>query len=233
MTGKKFELSPSVSIIISGVLIAGAIVFVNMHPATPAADAAGTGGTAAAAPTKLSIRPPQPTDHTVGSPTTAPIVLVEYSDFQCPFCSMVYPTLKKIVANSNGQIAWIQRELPLTAIHPQAEPAAEAAECIAAELGNDAYWKYADAVFNNQSQLSAAYSAQVAAQLGADPTKFATCVSSKQFQNLIDADTTEANSNGGNGTPFTVVVNTKTGKMVPLSGALPEAQFTQAINSVK
>ena len=230
MTGKKFELSPSISIIISGVLIAGAIIFVNLHPATPSADAAGAA--AVAAPTKLSIRPPQPTDHIIGSPT-APIVLVEYSDFQCPFCSMVYPTIKKIVDGSNGQIAWIQRELPLTAIHPQAEPAAEAAECIAAQLGNDAYWKYADAIFNNQTQLSAAYSAQVAAQLGADPTKFATCVSSKQYQNLIDADTNEANSNGGNGTPFTVVVSTKTGKMVPLSGALPEAQFTQAINSVK
>ena len=230
LQGKKFELSPSISIIIAGVLIAGAIIFVNQHPATQGTNVAAAAGVPT--PTKLTVRPPSTTDHIIGSPT-APIVLVEYSDFQCPFCSIIYPTLKKIVSNSNGQIAWIQRQMPLTSIHPQAEPAANAAECLAAELGNDAYWKYADAIFANQSQLSAAYSAQVAAQLGADPTKFATCVSSQQYKSLIDADSSEAESNGANGTPFTVIVNTKTGKMVPISGALPEAQIVQAINSVK
>ncbi len=229
---KKFELSPSISIIIAGLLIAGAIIFVNMHPAPQVAGAAAAAAGAPTPTTKLSIRPPSTTDHIIGSPT-APIVLVEYSDFQCPFCSMIYPTLKKIVANSNGQIAFVQREMPLTTIHPNAEPAADAAECIAAELGNDAYWKYADAVFANQSQLSPAYSAQIAAKLGADPTKFATCVSSQQYKGLIDADSNEAQSNGGNGTPFTVIVNTKTGKMVSVSGALPEAQITQSINSIK
>ena len=231
MPNKKFELSPSVSIIIAGVIIAGSIVFVN-HSGGKAGPTVAAANAALPAPTKLDIRPPSPTDHIVGSPT-APIVLVEFSDFQCPFCSMVHPTIKNIVANSNGQIAWVLRELPLTSIHPQAEPAALAAECIAAELGNDAYWKYVDAVFTNQTKLSPEYSAQLAAQFGANPTKFATCVSSKQYQNLIDADTNEAMNNGGNGTPFTIMVNTKTGKMISVSGALPTAQFMSAINSIK
>ncbi len=228
---KKIELSPSVSIIIAGIIIALAVVFSNQHRIdVPAGGAAGGNGQAAAA--TISIHAPNANDHIIGSPS-APIVLVEYSDFQCPYCSMIYPTLKKIVADSNGQVAWVYREYPLTSIHPQANPTANAAECIAAQLGNAGFWKYADAIFANQQQLSPEYSAKLAASFGADPAKYATCVSNKTYQSTIDTDTNEVQASGGNGTPFTVVVNTKPGKMVPVSGALPEAQILSVINSVK
>ncbi len=230
MPNKKFELSPAVSILVAGVIIAGSIVLVNHRPADGANVAAAKA--ALPAPAKLDIRKPLATEHVIGSPS-APIVLVEYTDFQCPFCSMIHPTLKKIVGNSNGQIAWVLRHLPLTSIHPQAEPTALASECVAAQLGNEAFWKFTDEVFANQAKISPEFSAQVAAQLGADPAKFNKCVSSKQYQSVIDADSNEAISNGGNGTPFTVVLNTKTGKMVPISGALPEAQIMRAIESTK
>ncbi len=228
MSDKKFELSPAVSILIAGVIIAGAIVFVNMHPSDTGAAALAN----APAPTKLDIVKPSSDDHIIGS-LTAPIILVEYSDFQCPFCSMIHPTLKQIVQNSNGQIAWVLREFPLTSIHPQAAPAATAAECIAALAGNDAFWKYVDTVFGNQTSLNPAYSAQLAKTLGVDPAKFAECVAKNPYQSKIDAQTSDAQNNGGNGTPFTVVVNTKTGKMVPISGALPKAQIEKVINSIK
>ncbi|MEI7719653.1 MAG: thioredoxin domain-containing protein [bacterium] len=230
MSVKKLELSPSVSIIIAGVIVAGAIVFANMHPAQPTG-AVALGG-AAPSPTALNIRPVSASDHITGSPN-ASIVLVEFSDFQCPYCSMVYPTLKKIVDNSNGQIAWVYRQLPLTSIHPNAGPAALASECIAEQLGNTGFWKYADAVFTNQASLSPEYSATLAKQFGADSVKYTACIASAKYQSKIDADTTEAEANGGNGTPFTIVINTKTKKMVALSGALPEAQFMTAINSIK
>ena len=234
MPSKKLELSPGVSIIIAGVIIAGAIVFTNMHPSTSAADLAGIGATGGVAPTAtaLHIRPPSTSDHIVGSPD-APIVLVEYSDFQCPYCSMVYPTIKKIVSDSNGGVAWVYRQLPLTSIHPQAAPAALASECITEQLGNTGFWKYADAVFANQASLSPEYSATLAQHFGADPAKYASCITSQKYQAKIDADSNEAAQNGGNGTPFTVVVNTKTHKMLSLSGALPEAAFLSAINSIK
>ncbi len=228
---KKIELSPSVSIIIAGIIVAAAVVFSSQNRAAAPTVAAGAGAGQAAAAT-ISIHPPTATDHIIGS-ASAPIVLVEYSDFQCPYCSMIYPTLKKIVADSNGQIAWIYREMPLTSIHPQAAPAANAAECIAAQLGSAGFWKYADAVFANQQKLSPEYSAQLAASFGADPAKYATCVTNKTYQSIIDTDSAEAQASGGSGTPFTVVVNTKTGKMAPVSGALPEAQILSVINSVK
>ena len=127
------ELTPSVSIIIAGVIIAGAIIFTNQHPAPSAATtAAAEQGTTASA----NVPAPSASDHIIGSPS-APIVLVEYSDFQCPYCQMIYPSIKQIVSQSNGQVAWVMREFPLYQIHPQAMPAANAARIQTCGAVND------------------------------------------------------------------------------------------------
>src|SRR6185312_12430942 len=169
----KFELTPSIAIIIAGVLIAGSIIFVN-HPA-PAVDAQQQ----APAPT-ANVPAPSTSDFIQGS-LTAPIILVEYSDFQCPFCQLIYPTLKKITSESNGQIAWVMREYPLYQIHPQALPAANAAECIADQLGNEGFWKFADTIFSDQTKMSPTYYAQVAGLLGANVDTFNACIASEKF----------------------------------------------------
>jgi protein-disulfide isomerase len=220
------ELTPSVSIIIAGVIIAGAIIFANQHPGAssgqvPAANAQGTTASA-------NVPAPSASDHIIGSPS-APIVLVEYSDFQCPYCQMIYSSIKQLVSQSNGQVAWVMREFPLYQIHPQAMPAANAAECIAAQLGSTGFWEYADAVFNNQSSLSASYSASLAKQFGANMTTYNTCITNSTYLNNIQTETADAEASGGNGTPFTVVINTKTGKQYPISGAVPLAQIQAVI----
>jgi len=222
---KSFELNPSISILIAGVLIASAIVFVNVRPAAPAAVAAGG---AQAPTTATNVRAPSAQDHIVGS-LNAPLVLIEYTDFQCPFCSMVHPTLKKIVSESNGQIAWVLRNFPLESIHPNARPAALAAECIAQELGNDAYWKSADAVFADQSKMSPAYFEQLALQLGAQKTSYKSCIASASAAKKVDADSAEAQQNGGQGTPYTVLYDKK--GQVGVSGALPYEAFVTVIKS--
>lgn len=230
MSDKKFELSPSISILLAGVIIAGSIVFVNRYPSVqPAAAAVGQQPAIAAS---ANVPAPSSADHSIGS-ATAPIALVEYSDFQCPYCQMIYPTLKKIVGESNGQIAWVYREFPLYQIHPQALPAANAAECITDQLGNDGFWKFADAIFSDQTKMGANYYAQLAQQFGANMTQFNSCIASQKFSSKITAQTTEAESNGGNGTPYTIVVNTKTGKQYPISGALPYDQIMAVINQAK
>ena len=222
---KSFELNPSISILIAGVLIASAIVFVNVRPAAPAAVAAGG---AQAPTTATNVRAPSAQDHIVGS-LNAPLVLIEYTDFQCPFCSMVHPTLKKIVSESNGQIAWVLRNFPLESIHPNARPAALAAECIAQELGNDAYWKSADAVFADQSKMSPAYFEQLALQLGAQKTSYKSCIASASAAKKVDADSAEAQQNGGQGTPYTVLYDKK--GQVGVSGALPYETFSDVIKA--
>lgn len=226
---KKVELNPSIAIIIAGILIAGAIIFTNSRAPVAAGQAA-----AAATGTldSANIRPPSKNDHIVGSPN-ADIVLIEYSDFQCPYCTMIYPTLKKIVSESNGKIAWVYRHLPLTSIHPQAEPSANASECVAAQLGNDGFWKFAEAVINNQSQMNPTYYASLAQQLGANIDTYNRCMQDSTYQQVIDADATEAQGAGGTGTPFVVAINTKNGKAAPISGALPYAQIMTVIKSIE
>jgi len=221
---KTFELSPSISIIIAGVIIAGAIVFVNSRPAASAVVA----GQAPAPSTATNVRAPSPGEHIRGS-ATAPLVLIEYSDFQCPYCNMVHPTLKRIAAESNGKIAWVYRHLPLEVIHPNARPAALASECVSEQLGNDGFWKFADAIFADQSKMSADYYAQLAAQLGADKTKFNACVVSNKYASRVDKDSQEAQQNGGNGTPYTVLYDTK--GQTGVSGALPYGSFVSVIKS--
>ena len=228
---KKVTLSPSVSIILAGALIALAIIFVNRFPAQKQ-DVGAPAPTAAQQLPSGAVRPITANEHIYGSPT-APVVMVEYSDFECPYCSRVYPTLKKLVDESNGQIAWVYRNLPLTTIHPEAAPAANAAECVAEQLGNAGYWKFADTLFANQQSLGAAYYKSVAVSLGADAAKFASCVAAKKYQKNIDTDAGEAQALGANGTPFTLIINTKKGTGVPVSGALPYAQFVAAIKSVQ
>lgn len=220
---KKFELSPSISIIIAGVIIAGSIVYVNTNPAAPAAAVQ-----APAPSTATNVRAPSAQDHIVGS-LNAPLVLIEYSDFQCPFCNVVHPTLKRIVDESNGQIAWVYRHLPLESLHPNARPAALASECVAEQLGNDGFWKFAGIIFADQSKMSADYYAQVAVQLGANKAKFSSCISSNKYAGVVDADSQEAQQNGGNGTPYTVLYDKK--GQTGVSGALPYNTFTSVIKT--
>ncbi len=227
---RKLELSPSVAIIIAGLIIAGAIIFTN-HQAAPVV-AANNNGAPSPTVDASNIRKPSASEHIIGS-ANAPIVLIEYSDYQCPFCQMIYPTIKKIVDESNGQIAWVYRQYPLTSIHPQAAPAANAAECITAQLGNTGFWKYTDTIFNNQAQLSAAYSAQVAQQMGVNMTQYSQCLSNGTYQKNIDADSKEVQSIGGSGTPYVVVLNTKTNKAAVIPGALPYDQAMAVIKSVQ
>ena len=223
----KFELSPSVSILIAGVLIAGAVIFTNTRQSAPAA-AVVAGAQAPTAAT--NVRVPSAQDHIVGSPT-APLVLIEYSDFQCPYCNVVHPTLKRIVEESNGQIAWVYRHLPLESIHPSAKPAAIASECVAEQLGNDGFWKFADIIFADQSKMNTAYFEQVALQLGAQKTSYKSCIASASIAKKVDADSAEAQQNGGQGTPYTVLYDKK--GQVGVSGALPYDAFTSVIKSFR
>ncbi len=94
-------------------------------------------------PYKGEIPPVTAADHIIGNPD-APIVVVEYSDLECPYCKRFGGVMKEITAESNGNVAWVYRHL---VIHPTALPKAAASECVAKLKGNDAFWKYVDLVF--------------------------------------------------------------------------------------
>lgn len=218
---ESFELTLPVAIVAGAVLISAAILFVGHQSATSAESGGGS---------NLSIRPPSSQDHIIGSPN-APVVIVEYADLQCPYCTLIHPTLKRIVSESNGNIAWVFRNLPLESIHPEARPAAEAAECVAGLKGNDAFWKFTDAIFNDQQDIDAALYARTAASLGIDPKAFSDCVAQKRYTDRIDLDSAEAITNGAQGTPFSVVVGKKTSQA--FSGALPYERIMAVIKPVQ
>lgn len=222
---KEAWLTMPVAIVIAGVVIAGAVMLTKM----PAPDAA-PAGQAAAAITADTLRPASATDHIIGSPD-APVVMVEYADFQCPYCGVIYPTLKRIVEESNGQVAWVYRHLPLESIHPEARPSALAAECLSAQLGDQAFWRFMEDAFANQQNLGSAWYAAEAVKLGANMSQFNSCMTNKTFDSRIDADLAEAIQLGGNGTPYTIIVP-KEGRAVPFSGALPYSQIKAIVNSV-
>ena len=154
-------------------------------------------------------------------PTDAPVTIVEFSDYQCPYCQVwdqqVY---QQIMTTYAGKIRFVYRDLPLP-MHAQAIPAAEAADC-AGDQG--AYWKYHDALFNQQYGLSRTAYDHYAADLGLDSKTFTTCLDSHHYLSKIQANASDAASAGLNSTPSFVI----NGRV--LIGALPFSDFKTVID---
>ena len=184
------------------------------------------------APSEVNIELPPVTesDHIRGE-TNAPIKIVEFSDFQCPFCARVHPTLKRLVEEYKGRVAWGYRHFPLESIHPQARPAAVASECVAEQKGNDSFWAYADKIFDNQASLGAETLERLATEVGADKGKFKECVSSGKYDQKVQEHASQAVAAGGRGTPHSIILFAD--RKIPVSGAVPFEQFKSIIDSLE
>ena len=154
-------------------------------------------------------------DHIRGD-KNAPVTLIEYSDFQCPFCERFTPTVDQVMADYKGKVRLVYRHFPLS-FHPEAEPAAEASEC-ANEQGK--FWEYHDKLFANQESLGTAYYPQLAKELGLNMTKFNDCLASDRMLAVVRAQYQGGATAGVNGTPGSFVVSKK-GTVSPIRGALP------------
>ena len=153
----------------------------------------------------------EPADPSIGSPS-APVTLVEFSDFQCPYCQRVAPTLKQVRATYGDKVRVVWKDFPLTQIDPQAFKAGEAAHC-AADQGK--YWEYHDRLFANQQTLQVDDLRAHAATLGLDPSKFDACLDSSKYGDRVRSGVAQGNRLGVNSTP-TIYVN---GRLV--AGAQP------------
>ena len=160
-------------------------------------------------------------DPSIG-PADAPITIVEFSDYQCPYCQAWYQqTYEQLMSSYPGKIRFVYRDLPLP-MHPEAIPAAEAANC-AGEQG--AYWKFHDDLFSGQYQLGQAAYLQYASDLGLDKTAFTACLDDHHTQAEVKADAADAAKLGLNGTPSFVI----NGEI--LVGAQPFEQFKAIIDA--
>ena len=158
-------------------------------------------------------------DHIKGS-KDAEILLVEYSDFECPFCERFHPTAKQALDEYKDKIAWVYRNFPLDSIHPRARPAANAAECVASLKGNDAYWKFADMIFSNQEKyLTDAGLSEAAVASGVGGSDFDSCYKANKFDSVVTADQQGGETAGITGTPGSFIINKK-GEMWLVPGAV-------------
>ncbi|HYZ90130.1 MAG TPA: thioredoxin domain-containing protein, partial [Myxococcales bacterium] len=154
-------------------------------------------------------------------PRTAPVTIVEWSDFQCPFCGRVEPTLQQLREEYKGKIRLAWKNQPLS-FHPNAMPAAEAAMA-AHEQGK--FWEFHDELFKRQNELGPALYDDVAKKLGLDLKKFRASVESHRHAGQIQADMAAGTALGAGGTP-TFFINGK-----KLVGAQPIDQFKQIIDA--
>jgi len=160
------------------------------------------------------------TDPVIGNPK-APVTIVEFSDFQCPFCRRAAPILKEVREKYGDKVRVVWKDFPLTQIHPQAFHAAEAGRC-AAEQGK--FWEYHDQLFGNQEALQPDDLKKYAAAAGMDATKFGECLDSSKYAERVRDGVAAGTRLGVNSTP-TLYVN---GRLV--EGAQPYEVFAGIID---
>lgn len=230
MENQNEKLTIPGAIVVAGVIIALALLYTGGKRAapTPATPSANTTDQNKAGQLKLAsnVKPITSADHILGNPN-APVKIIEFSDIQCPFCRQYHPVLTQIMNEygKQGKVAWVYRHFPLVSIHPLAEPAAIASECVFEQGGNDQFWEYINKLFadglTNTAQLS-----DTARSIGVNMAQFSACTQATtgKANDVVQADIADGLNSGVSGTPYSIIIG-KDGKVfAPLSGA---AQYPQ------
>jgi protein-disulfide isomerase len=204
--------------------VAGPIRSLLLRDRTEAARRAFVDRLKASTPVTITLNPPRLAVSDGGrpakGPANAPIQMIEFSDFECPFCFRANPTIAQVLSTYGDRIRLVYRHYPLPN-HPNARPAAEASAC-ANEQGK--FWEFHDRLFANQSRLSLDDLKQHAAALGLDAGKFNTCLDSRRFQKDVEEDLAAGQQVGVSGTPH-FFINGRA-----LSGAQPFEAFRELID---
>jgi len=173
----------------------------------------------------ILIKPPRAEVATKGFPSlgpeSAPVIIVEFSDFQCPYCRKAEDSLKSVRQKYGDKVRLVYRDFPLDKIHPNAHKAAEASNC-AADQGK--FWEYHDALFANPSKLGPNDLKATAAKLGINAVEFGQCLDGGKYAGKVSSDTSAGNDLGVEGTP-TFFINGRT-----LSGAASPQAFDSIID---
>ena len=174
-------------------------------------------------------------DHILGNPD-ATVTLVEYSDFECPYCKKFHPTAKRLVEAFDGKLNWVYRHFPLSFHNPGAQKQAEASECASELGGDDAFWSYTDKIYertkSNGKGFPIADLIPLAVELGMDQKQFSDCLESGRYTQRVKEDFNEGTSIGISGTPGNIFVNNQTGKVLARPGAQPFPALKAAVDQL-
>lgn len=233
----KDNLSIPLAIVFSGILIAGAILFTEKTAApteqaaqVPAREQVGADNTDA----PVDILKLRSDDHILGNPD-ADVVIIEYSDAQCPFCQRFHDTMTQVMSTygKTGQLAWVYRHFPLDQIHPYARKGAEAMECANEIGGNEGFWKFESELFSSKTtSISPNELPMIAKAAGLDVTKFNTCLASGKHAARVQKDFEDGVNIGVKGTPFSIIWNRRSGKQISINGAYPYDNIKTALGIV-
>jgi protein-disulfide isomerase len=202
----------------------------NTAPAIVPADA---NQPAKANPSPVASKKPKTisaSDHIRGN-KNAKVTLIAYSDYECPFCKNFEPTLKQLLDTYGDKIRLVLRHYPLP-FHANAQKEAEASECAAQLGGNDAFWKYSDAIFERTTSgegFPLDNLGPLAAELGMNQQQFQSCLDSGKYEKLVKGSIAEGQGAGVQGTPSTFIIDAR-GNNELVVGAQPIEAFKTAVD---
>src|SRR3989344_2343101 len=216
-----------VAIIIAGALIAWGLIS-NDSPKTDDQNNDDPDTTA-------QIMPVSEKDHILGDPN-AELIIVEYSDLECPFCKNFYITSKKVIDEygKDGKVALVFRHFPLDSLHSQARGEAIATECAAELGGNEKFWEYMDELFAitpSNNGLDLAQLPVIAKKIGLDEAKFMECLNNPEIAERVEEQFQDGIVAGAKGTPYSLILDKDGGKTV-INGAQPYEVVKQMIDSL-
>lgn len=174
-------------------------------------------------------------DHVFGNPD-AKVTLIEYSDFECPFCKRFHPTAKQVIEAYDGEVNWVYRHFPLGFHDPLATKQAEASECVAELAGNDAFWEYADLIYENTSSNGRGMDMdelpKLAVEVGVEEGDFNDCLESGRYLELVQKAISEGRRAGVSGTPGNILLNNETQENLSVPGAQPFETLKAAVDQL-
>lgn len=216
------------SIVVAGGLIALAVYFGGNGGQLP------TQNTGDVVTSEANVLPVTENDHLLGN-RNAELIIIEYSDTECPFCKVFHNTMHQVVTDYNGKVAWVYRHLPIVQLHSKAPYEAEATECAAELGGNQMFWRYIDKLFettNSNNSLDPSELPKIAVAVGLNATEFNTCLSSGKYTESVRKGVEDAQEQGiPLGTPYSIII-TKDDKKVPIIGAEPIASVKAKIDTL-
>jgi len=166
-------------------------------------------------------------DHIRGS-RDAKVILIEYSDYYCPFCASFHATAQKATAEYGDDFAWVYRHFPLDTLHPNARAVAEIAECVASEAGEETFWKFTDKVYENSPATTDA-ALDLAGEVGANRASVESCFNEGKFKDKVEDQYQDGVAAGVNGTPGNFILN-QAGEAWKLPGAVPFENLSSTLD---
>lgn len=237
ITIKKQDLWKYSTFVLIAVVVIGIIVFSGGPKSGSSNSGSSVTDTGATEQQGVNVRALIEDNDPVHGDKNAEISIIEFSDFQCPFCARAHfgalADFRKSSYFTNGEVNLVYKHFPLNSIHPQAQKSAEASLCAHEQ---DVFWEYHDTLFENQEDWSSRGTSamkEYAQQLGLDTGDFNNCLDGGKWASEVNKELAQATASGGRGTPFFVIVNTETGQATSISGAYPWSEFEAAIQSVQ